>query len=429
MLITTKDWQRVLATFFFATGYHALYVDYLHPIFGYAYYRLEHREWFEWIFVYAILLLPSIWQKGRDNAVACGISLIYILLYVPGLITMCFMWVAPFSEFVILALALMIGQFIIQLAGPRSDRESTRAINVVDLITPRLQLAISVFTVVSLTIFFIENRAHMSLVGFADVYDLRFASRDASSVVSGYLSMWLLGVSVPLYLSLAVQRKQWFLLFVAVLISVVLYMGNGSKSALLMPIQAFIVGWLVAKRRSATQFLGVLMGLVMWCLYALNVEWLNLFKSLLIMRLLSTGGWTMTVYYEYFSLNGWTYYSHVGPIGAVFGKAYSLELGQLIGIDYFSSEEANFNANFWATDGVAALGAFGVIVASFLMAIILRVIYRLSRDMSQRATAILLSGLWLSILNGSLFTSMLSGGGFFLLALLLLGHQRRRAYC
>lgn len=417
MLIALKDLQRVLAVVFFAIGYHAIYIGYLNPVFDYAYYRLEHRAWIQWIFVYVVVLLPSVWQKGENNVVANGVSLIYILLYVPALITMCAMWIKPFSEFIILALALMVGQFIIQFAVP-GHKGVIKSKIITKHIPPVVKLAVAIFTVVSLGIFVVENQSHMKLVGFADVYDLRFASRDASSSLAGYLSMWLLGVSVPFYLSLFVQRKHWLPLFVSVIISIVLYMGNGAKSALLMPIQAFVVGLLVAKGRNSTQFLGASLGLVMWILYALDVEWLNIFKSLVIMRLLSTGGWTLTTYYEYFSLHGWTFYTHVGPIGSLFGKVYLTELGQLIGIDYFSSDEANFNANFWATDGVAACGILGVILVSFLLAYVLWVISKLSRGLDQRATAVMLSGFWLSILNGSFFTSMLSGGGVLVMAIL-----------
>lgn len=422
MLITLKDLKRILAVCFFAAGYHAIYVAYLNPVFDYAYYRLENREWFQWVAVYLIVLTPSVWQRSICNAVASGISLIYLLVYVPALITMSAMWIKPFSEFILVAISLMIGQFIIQLYPLKRPATCNPIINSQQL-TQGIKTFVAILTFISLTVFIIENKSHMRLVGFEDVYDLRFASRDASSLLSGYLSMWLLGVSVPFYLSLFIQRKNWKSLFLAILISILLYMGNGAKSALLMPIQALIVAFLVAKGRNPTQFLGLLLGLTMWILYLADFEWLNIFKSLLIMRLLSTGGWTLTTYYEFFSFNGWTYYSHVNIIGSFLGKEYSTELGKLIGIEYFSSEDANFNANFWATDGIAAFGIIGIIFASFLMGYVLRIISKLSLHLDQRATAVLLSGFWLSILNSSIFTSMLSGGGLLILLIIYFQNQ------
>jgi hypothetical protein len=426
MLITIKDLQRVFATIFFAAAYHALYIDYVHPMFGYMHYRLEHREWFQWLVIYAFAVVPSLWQKGHNDAVGCGISLIYLLLYVPALITMCAMWIEPFSDLIILALALMVGQIIIQLASKQGERVSTKKISTIEVIAPNYQSLIAIITLASLINFIVDNISHMSLVNFADVYDLRFASRDASSTLSGYLNMWLVGVSIPFYISRAIQCKKWSPLFFAIMISIVIYMGNGAKSALLMPIQAYIVGLIVAHNRNPTQFLAASMGVMMWVLYAFDTELLNLFKSLVIMRLLSSGGWTMVIYHEYFSLHGWTFYSHINLIGAVFGKAYSLGLGQMIGIEYFASEEANYNANFWATDGVAAFGSVGVIIISILMSALLRLVNKLSRYQNQRAIAVLLTGFWLSALNGSLFTSLLSGGGFFILILLYLNRRKNK---
>ncbi|WP_146188513.1 hypothetical protein [Limnohabitans sp. 2KL-51] len=424
-MIKLETLKRILAVIFFAAGYHAVYISYLHPTFEYLYYRLEDREWLQWLFIYVIAIIPAIWQRARNDAIVCVVSIIYMLLYVPALITMCAMWIMPFNDLVLVALTLMTGQFILQFATTKNEIRYSVKSKELDFATPRVQLLVAIFTVVSLIIFIDTNRSHMNLVRFSDVYDLRFASRDASSVLSGYLSMWLLGVSVPFYLAVAVLRKQWLPLAVAVFISLILYMGNGAKSALLMPIQAMIVGALVDKSRNPSQLLGLILGSTMWFLYALDFESLNTLKSLLIMRTLSTGGWMISIYYEYFSENGWTYFTHVGPIAKIFGKVYQLQLGQIIGFEFFSSEVANLNANFWATDGIAAFGIPGIIISSLLVALSLQAIKLVSHEYNQKAVAILLSGLCLSILNGSIFTSMLSGGGFILMALLMIGKSER----
>jgi hypothetical protein len=236
--------------------------------------------------------------------------------------------------------------------------------------------------------------------------------------------MWLLGVSIPYILAIAVKNKSWVLALVAITLSVSIYMGNGAKSALLMPIEGVLVGLLVWRKRDSTYILATFLAVFIWLLYIIDSELLNLLKSLFLMRTLSTGGWTITTYYEFFSLKGLTYFSHVGPIGALIGKSYSIEPGQLIGLEYSLSEDANFNANFWATDGIASLGVIGVIIASILLALVLRAFFNITRGMDQRAVSILLAGLWLSLLNASLFTSMLSGGGFLIYILLFFSRRR-----
>lgn len=424
MRLSFRDILRMSVIGLFAAGYHAVYLVYLNPAFEYAGYRVEARDWSQWAYTYVIAVLPSIWQSGRNNAVASGVSLIYLLLYVPALITMCAMWVAPFSEYMTLAFALLVGQFIIQSSVSGRARISSAESYCLEITSPGVRLTLAIFTSISLVVFVLENKTHMRIVGLADVYELRFASRDATSLLSGYLSMWLLGVSIPYYLAIGVCRRVWWAILFSVALSIIIFMGNGAKSALFMPVQALIVGILVAKNRNSTQFLAVILALTMWALYLLDTDWLNFLKSLFVMRLLSTGGWTMTTYYEYFSSEGWTYYSHVGPIGAMIGKVYQLELGQLIGLKYSASADANFNANFWATDGVAALGVAGVLIVSLLMAAVLKLISKLTYNINARCASILLTGFWLSILNSSLFTSMFSGGGFIILILLYLARNK-----
>lgn len=414
MRVQRSDFIRVVATLLYAGGYHFAYATYLNPIFEYAYYRLANRTWPEWIFTYLLALLPALWQRG-SGAVYAGVSLIYLLLYVPALITMCAMWEGSFASYALVALSLFIGQFIIQTAIPVRTAWSAGSQL---LFRARVRNTVFALAVVSAVVFIFENRAHMQFVDFQDVYDLRFASRDSGSVLSGYLSMWLLGVCIPYFLALAVTSRSLVWGLFAVGCSVVLYMGNGAKSALLMPVQGLIVGWIASRNKNTTAALAGWLAPCVCLLALIESEWLGIPKSLVLMRLLSTGGWTMTTYYEFFSTHGFTHYTSVGPVGALFGRAYDREPGQLIGWEYFSSDDANFNANFWATDGIAALGVPGVILASLLMALVLRAFFDASKGLEQRGAAILFAGLWLSVLNGSIFTSMLSGGGFLLLALI-----------
>ena len=85
-------------------------------------------------------------------------------------------------------------------------------------------------------------------------------------------------------------------------------------------------------------------------------------------------------YYEYFTGHALTFYTHIGPISAIF-DAYPYgnnSLGQEIARHYFSANEANFNAGFWASDGFAALGIAGVPVVTFFVAVFMRVLDRVA---------------------------------------------------
>ena len=129
----------------------------------------------------------------------------------------------------------------------------------------------------------------------------------------------------------------------------------------------------------------------------------------------------MSHYYEYFSNNGFTYYSHIGAVNALTGAyPYDYALGQLIGLEYSGSAEANFNGNFWASDGFAALGVLGVPVVTIALAFVFIWINRIASAYSARFVFLWLSGFWLALLNVPLSTALLSGGGLVTIGLLWL---------
>lgn len=416
-----SDFFRVLSVLSFAGAYHFVYVKYLNPLFDYAHYRIESRGLFEWVLIYAILIVPGIWQRSRNSAVGAGISLMYLLLYVPAIITMGMMWRMSDFSFFSVSLSMLLGQIIIQGVISRRQRLIFESSSGEGVLRVGGHLSLIGFSIVSVFVFIADNYMHMQLVGFDDVYDIRFAANDSGGLLSGYLSMWLLGVSLPYILAVAFLRKSVLWCICGVGLSVLIYMGNGAKSALLMPVQVFLMGFIVSRDVDSTRRLATILTIVVVVLLFADDDYFRLVKSLIFMRLFSVGGWTITNYYEFFSENGYTYYTHISIVGGLLGKVYNLQPGRLIGLEYSESEEANFNANFWATDGVAAIGVLGIILVSVLVRVVLKGIIVVVRDKDQRAVSIFLTGIWLSLLNGSLFTTMLSGGG--IIVYILLSHS------
>lgn len=135
-------------------------------------------------------------------------------------------------------------------------------------------------------------------------------------------------------------------------------------------------------------------------------------KSLLLVRTLAVPGFTMSRYFDYFNANGYTYWSHFRPIDGVF-TTYQYghyALGQLIGIELSGSPLANWNANFWASDGLAAAGPVGILILFPLLCLLLVSINVLGQGMDTKFFATLLTGFIVSMANVPLTTSMLSGG-------------------
>ncbi len=121
--------------------------------------------------------------------------------------------------------------------------------------------------------------------------------------------------------------------------------------------------------------------------------------------------------------------THIGPIAAL-TNAYpygNLDLGQVIGRNYFLSEEANFNANFWASDGFAAMGIAGVPVVTAVVCLIWAGINRAARGFSTKFTVLWLAGFWQTLLNAPISVALLSGGGLIVMSLLALNSSLRES--
>lgn len=411
--------------------YHAVYASYLNPIFEYFHYFYHPRPAALYIYTYLLALLPLAFHAHRATPASVGAAIIYVMCFAPGMLTMLFMWEQAIGALVASLALLSFGMCGLILVGngpgtasPNTALESPSTLP----LHPTVRSTIFALTVISAVAILASNWSHMSLVGFADVYDLRAQSRDAASgALVGYLTLWLSLVFIPYYSAAGALEKNRPKFYFSVALSLLIYTSSGAKSTLLMPFTILLFVWLA---RSGKDFLPQLLKMFSVVLLTMVIEIpeLDVIKSLVIMRTLSTGGWTLAKYYEFFTQNGLTYYSHVGVVNALTG-AYpygEYSMGQVIGIEYINSAEANFNANFWASDGFAALGVAGLIPASAAAIFSLYLVNRFAREHDSRFVAFWLTGFWTALLNSPVPTSLLSGGGFIIMAFLYISSRLSR---
>ncbi|MNY30491.1 hypothetical protein D3C86_1646020 [compost metagenome] len=140
--------------------------------------------------------------------------------------------------------------------------------------------------------------------------------------------------------------------------------------------------------------------------------------SLYFLRTMSMGGLLMLQYYQFFSTHSYTFYSHIRVLRNILDYPYKLELGQEIGVFFYNDETMNANANFWATDGIAAMGLPGVILISIVMSLVLYFMDCISKSHSIKFVVLFLVFNTLSLLNASLFTTLFSGGLMFVFFIL-----------
>lgn len=395
---------------------HYAYVQYLHATFAYAHYDYLTFSIGGLVVSYLLAWLPVLFAKESPHPAQSAAGLIYALAYVPIQLSLLFNIDAPFPAVMLAQSALAISMtvlFRVACAGPLPAAGPVAIPGAMDTVVGGL-------TIASLTVLIAVHFGHMRLVSFSDVYDLRAESGElAQGVIEGYFISWLSYCFISYLFARGLSEHTVAPTLLGATASVLLYLSTGAKASLLLLPMTLGMAWLWAGGIHFLRRLLVVLTLLIAALVLFVPDegvylWV---KSIVLARIIGTNGWTASKYLEYFSAHGYTYYTHIGPVqGLTHAYPYgSLSLGQVIGVEYSGTEEANFNASFWASDGFAALGVPGVLVITPVVAAILLAVNHATAKFSTRFSVPWLTGLWVVMLNVPLTTAMLSGGGALLL--------------
>ena len=281
------------------------------------------------------------------------------------------------------------------------------------------------FVLILLAVFSVIYRGTMRLVTFSDVYELRFASGEVQTgSVIGYLVMWMTYCIVPYLVARGWALRRWGSLLIAFLACLIIYMITGAKSAILVPVFLFVVANLA---KSNSNFVSRLLAWLSFGVFGILLipqgfsSVTDMVKAIFLHRMLGSNGWVFAQYYDFFGAMPHTYYTHISIIRALFGfyPYGSLSLGQVIGLEVSGSSLANFNAGFWATDGIAAAGLTGVVLCSIIVLSFFILLNSISNRFESRFMAMWVTGFGLSLLNLPFATALVSGGGFLMLLMMI----------
>lgn len=423
-------WRRIRTaaySLFYIIGVHYAYLSYIHPTFDYAHYTYIQPSTPALLATYVLAWLPVIAHRPSADPAQAIAALIYTLSYVPIQLSLLFTVDIRYDQLAGIQM-LLAGSMAVLFVVAKAHRPRRPPVASQFRL---LDQAIGTLALVSTGLLLVSNLEHMRLVSFEDVYDLRFESAAVpQSAASAYLISWLSYCFISYLYARGLVHRKWTYIAAGLAASLVLYMSTGAKTAVLLLPVTMGLNWLW---RSGRDFLSRLLGTMVVAIVVVVLVlpdsgvWMWA-KSIFLVRVLGTAGWTASKYLEHFGAEGFTYYSHIGPINALthaypFGE---LSLGQMIGLAYSGSVEANFNASFWASDGFAALGPMGVLVITPFVAGVLYVTNRVTSRLDARFTVLWMGGFFMALLNVPLSTALLSGGGLiiFVLAWWL---SRRRA--
>src|SRR5713101_405257 len=401
------------------------YVNWLSPSFDY--YGFEYYPPPRGYVVLAWLfsVLPSAWMPlsiSRPSQLAYWV--LYVTVFIPSMFIPLFIGLNAPSDIVWLMVTFFAGfalvgaSYLCRLFTIRPPTLSSSAVW-------------SCFAIVCIVCTFwvaVAFRHNIRIVSFSEIYDLRDAANDVGGgPLLNYSLMWLYGALNPFLLAWGLYYKRPWLFGAGVAGQFLVYRCVRTKASLLSIV--FIVGIYLLFRIGRFPFAlkfawGIVALLAGLCLsYLLSGDEpstsLVLLLFLVFFRSFGLAALVTGQYYYFFLHNPHTFYSHLRVVSGFIQYPYPYPLGTEIGY-YFYNSLVDTTAHFWATDGIAALGLPGVLIASLVCALLFWVIDSLAQRHEPRLAALVIFYAAYSLANLSLFTTFLSGGLGLLMVLLYL---------
>lgn len=413
----------ILGVLAYVGCFHWVYVNYLYPEF--AYYGYDYNRPGPWYVALAWILssLPSLWMPleiTRPSMLAYWV--LYLTVLIPSMFVPLFAALTPAGEISVLMLVLFAGFVIIgmvyrlPLIQLPPVRVSKRAFWF------GLGSLAAILMLWTLVVF----HSSLQIVSFMLSSELRQTAEDVmkDSKVN-YAFLPLVGAINPFLMGWGLFYKRRWMVVIGALGQLLIFMAVGFKSA---PVSvAFILGFYILFRLRRPAFAVKLM---IAALLFIGTPALSYYRAqanpsvlqqilfaVIFQRTLSYGGLATAQYYDFFQKNQLTYLSNVHGVNWFLHYPYRYSIGEEIGLAYAGTTDLDATAHFWAMDGIAGFGLWGILLVSVLCALIFWAVDSAAQRRDPRLTAMQMSFGALFFANSSLFTTLLSGG-FGLLMLL-----------
>lgn len=375
-----------------------------------------------------VAALPSFLLSVRArNTLQFASYVIYLLVFIPSMIVPVMQFSVGMRHMIFLFGATWIGTVVFLLLCRLPVRP-----------LPRVSIDPAAFWIV----FFAIYGAMSAIVLRAYWGEFTFAGLDESSVyeqraIGGaigadatvrYSLLFLANGFNPFLIALGLRHNK-ALLALGILGEMMIFSAVALRYTLLLPI--FTIGiYMLADRQgmiSSLKFFGGVCAVAfLLAPFMLTYNPVGGFAgsllTLLYMRTLLISGMAFGVYDDFFSVFPHTYLSQSAFVRPFITYPYGdYSVGQAVGLYIAPSTGADvleLNANFIATDAIAAFGVSAIPLVSAVAAILLWFIARAVPEGRERVAAAALVGFLVTISNTSMFTALITGGGA-LIALLL----------
>jgi hypothetical protein len=278
----------------------------------------------------------------------------------------------------------------------------------------------------------------LSFSGLNEIYAQREKGA-ATSLFIGYCQVYLAYVFSPMLFVYGILYRRVFCFALSVCFFIFVYMITAERTILLLPV-ALLGIFTVFKWRgfgisnAYYLFLGGAFLIVMISLFFDYSSFVNGLGVYFFTRIIAIPGLFVSQYYDLFSVQGYTHWSHVSVLGLLVDipAAYATDdkwpaLGKILA-ERILGIQSQSNASFVATDGVAALGSIGVAVVFLLFGFWLMVLDKVAKGWNKLFVLPIVFPLAFVSTNASLFTMLTSFGGVFWIVMFLVDRFRIPIY-
>jgi hypothetical protein len=420
--MTARTWapgSEAFAIFLIKMMVSALYILAL----DFAYRAYLPRFWGSWGFFYFLksdgdyflmfifALIPAAWLRSANTRPSSFFQLIlYLLVYVPTIVVSFNAVPILTGRLLMLWTNLLLGSAII-----------ASITNYLPLYLGRLRLPqnhgpiLLVFVVaVMLTLVIYANGSNIDIFAFRDIYKHRFAvAKQETFAPAVYSYWWLSGAILPLGLVWSTHTRNFLFFAVCFSLQIVMFGVSASKAA---GLTAFATPLVYIFANMFQKSFGIVIISIFSIfvlaagLFTTNDGMIGIIISTLLARTIGIPGLTAMQYDNFFSTFGYTYWSHVNIVRLFVDYPYSRDIPYEVGMHFYKNDLLSWNANFWASDGIAALGLPGIIIISVFAGITFRVLDQSCKHIDPRVSAAWALTPAMALANVGLFTCLLTDG-------------------
>ncbi|TKD48563.1 MAG: hypothetical protein E5W98_00700 [Mesorhizobium sp.] len=293
------------------------------------------------------------------------------------------------------------------------------------------------FYLAAIVFYVVTYGSMMSFSGMDEIYDqrARYGTTQASTLAL-YLTGWLSNAMNPYLLAIGLfDRTRRWAIAIGLAGQIVVFMAFAGKMMLVILLVTFGFYFFVL-RRGAVSTPRLAFGFAALTSSAFAILLVTGYEpvgaamdavALIYMRTLGIQGAMTGVYADVFSGNPLTYWSHINIINMIVAYPYKVPLGYVVGASLVGGTGFNANANFWATDGVAAYGLAGVVIMGAVLGLLLSLTNKIVTPDRLPFAATVSIPFIMSLGNSSLFTSLITGGGLIMVMMIAYGVPQAQA--